>query len=810
MTEFKRIICAVLALCMCVSLVACGKSGGEKEGQPAKTDGQAQEAAPEFMYASTFTRLDKEEGDNSSPLLLTDNGFYAMGFETVGEREHEGVQAEYEGQFDIVEPRISFFDLSGKKTLLSEYSPITEETGLEDRRDYTCNSYVSTLTLAEDGSLLALEQMNWAWSEAPEDISPNDASYFDYMKSENAYYLRRLDAVTGAELSTVKLELDTEEYIYPREFLEDGYGNVIVNSDMTVYGFAPDGTKSYAITPDSGYIYSMARLRDGTVGYVSYDLQDYGQIFVPIDGKTGTASEKSYKLPQEAYEPISGRGDYDLYYSNGSSFYGWNAETEKAEKLFGWTDCDVISGDMRYINVSDDGTVNGLSISYGKSGESDMSFVQINKVPAAEISAEILTMAVQYPGDTTLRAVVDFNRRHKDVRIVVKDYSEFNTPEDYSAGTTKLNTEILAGDVPDIMMVDSEMPYRRYAAKGVFADLYPYLEADGELSKEDFFPNLFSALEVDGKLYMACSGFGVISAAGSAEIVGDTPGWTYEDFYAALAKMPEGCDALDLGYDRNSLLTICLALELDNLVNWSTGECNFDSPEFMELLKFANQKGEDFDYENYEYSEEDSTSARIARGEQMLTQVSFYSLDYALFDVDMMFGGNATVVGFPTSEGVGHMLMPADSYAISATCKNKDAAWQFVRGFLTEEYQMESYYLPSNIHAFDELLKVAMKVDYEQDMNGNYILDENGEKIPLSKGSMFDGINTYEMYALTEKQAEQVRQVISEATRLLNYDQSINSIVTEGAAAYFAGQKTAEECAKLIQSKANIYVNEQR
>ena len=36
------------------------------------------------------------------------------------------------------------------------------------------------------------------------------------------------------------------------------------------------------------------------------------------------------------------------------------------------------------------------------------------------------------------------------------------------------------------------------------------------------------------------------------------------------------------------------------------------------------------------------------------------------------------------------------------------------------------------------------------------------------------------------------------------------AIITEGAQAFFEGQKSAEECARLIQSKVNIYVNEQK
>ena len=57
---------------------------------------------------------------------------------------------------------------------------------------------------------------------------------------------------------------------------------------------------------------------------------------------------------------------------------------------------------------------------------------------------------------------------------------------------------------------------------------------------------------------------------------------------------------------------------------------------------------------------------------------------------------------------------------------------------------------------------------------------------------------------------QQIRELILTTTKVADYDQAILDIVTEQAAPYFAGQKTAEEVAKLVQSKANIYVNEQR
>ena len=57
---------------------------------------------------------------------------------------------------------------------------------------------------------------------------------------------------------------------------------------------------------------------------------------------------------------------------------------------------------------------------------------------------------------------------------------------------------------------------------------------------------------------------------------------------------------------------------------------------------------------------------------------------------------------------------------------------------------------------------------------------------------------------------QQIRELVLTTTKVADYDQAILDIVKEQAAPFFAGQKTAEEVAKLVQSKANIYVNEQR
>ena len=57
---------------------------------------------------------------------------------------------------------------------------------------------------------------------------------------------------------------------------------------------------------------------------------------------------------------------------------------------------------------------------------------------------------------------------------------------------------------------------------------------------------------------------------------------------------------------------------------------------------------------------------------------------------------------------------------------------------------------------------------------------------------------------------QQIRELIETTTKMADYDNAIINIVTEQSALYFAGQKSAADVAKLVQSKVNIYVNEQR
>ena len=448
--------------------------------------------------------------------------------------------------------------------------------------------------------------------------------------------------------------------------------------------------------------------------------------------------------------------------------------------------------------------------------------VLLSKVPASSLAQKtVLTLATQSLDYNIRSQIVKFNRTSPDFRIEVADYSEYNTEDDASAGLTKLNTEILAGNVPDILDLRG-LNADQLGARGLLADLYPLLNGDSELSGH-VFDSVLKALESDGKLYRTASSFNLYAVTGAASVVGDTPGWTLKDFNAALQSMPEGCKPFADSITRSTILNACLNMEMGNLIDWNTGECHFDSTTFTDILEFAamfpatsESSGFGFGF-GFGGDNGPTEEERIAAGQQMLALSWLNSFD-SFQTYNNMFGGDATYIGFPTSQGVGNALWFQDSgYAISAKCAYKDAAWQFLRLLFSKDYQsgvtaFGSF--PTNKDLFQEKLTQAMTPEYMKDENGNYLLDENGERIEQPRNSGFGFGFGFgggaEIYALTQEQGDEVMALVEGTDRIWNSDSAIMDTITAEAEAYFAGQKTAQEVAKLVQSKLTIYVNEQR
>ncbi|MDE5951928.1 MAG: extracellular solute-binding protein [Acetatifactor sp.] len=167
-------------------------------------------------------------------------------------------------------------------------------------------------------------------------------------------------------------------------------------------------------------------------------------------------------------------------------------------------------------------------------------------------------------------------------------------------------------------------------------------------------------------------------------------------------------------------------------------------------------------------------------------------------------GEDVTFVGFPTADSNGSTINAGNyTFVISARSKHTEGAWQFVRQYLTPEYQSgdQIWDMPVLKSAFLDQAKKAMERPYWTDENGNkeYYDDTwyvNGEDIVLEP--------------FTQEEVDEICEFIYSVNRLPYYNENISNIITEEAEAFFVGQKSVQEVAGVIQSRVQVYVNENR
>ena len=84
--------------------------------------------------------------------------------------------------------------------------------------------------------------------------------------------------------------------------------------------------------------------------------------------------------------------------------------------------------------------------------------------------------------------------------------------------------------------------------------------------------------------------------------------------------------------------------------------------------------------------------------------------------------------------------------------------------------------------------------------------EATGEEIP--KNYYYLNNQEIKFYALSEQEYQQLMDLINSTTSVYGYDEGVMDVIEEDVKAFFAGQKTAQETAALIQNRVQTYVNE--
>ena len=798
----KRGAALLLALTLTLGLAACGK---DKDNGTEQLTGKVY--VPEFLDFN----LDVEYISGG---CATGDAVYLMGSKSQEREETDPATGEILYYYDEIYS-LYRIPLDGSDPVkLEAYQPTALPEGAEG------NVGVGSITAADDGTVWLTEHVGVYTFDLPESFNPENDDKWNYHTYEESIIRRQLDA-SGNEIGRVDIsDLAGKlgvEYVYANLF--DRAGNLYAVTETEVVMLDPQLNKVFSVEGEdiAGSPTLLSNGRLGLLNYIYDEEKETGAWTMKTVDPEAQDWGEEYTLPENAYNAYPGGGEYLFYYQNGDSIYGYKAGAAEGEKIFSWIDSDINRSNMEFFSFLPDGRV----VVVTREWQSDNSKVELAIMTATDRSQlpekTTLTYATMYLGYDVRSQIIEFNKTSDKYRIEVRDYSEFATAEDSSAGLTRLNTEIVAGNVPD-MLETSSIPLRQYAAKGLLEDLWPFIENDTDIGgRAGVMEHVLNAAEQDGKLYEIFTNFAIRTVAGPKNIVGDRMSWTLADLQEALAKMPEGCAIFGQTDTKTDMLSNVMAQNADSFVDWSTGQCRFDSEDFKALLAFCNSFPAEYDWENSQDEWEDPYT-RIISGKQMLTSVYFSQLRWDFLENDGLFKsqGGAAFIGYPREDGgVGSGFTTNGGVAMSAACKDKEGAWSFMRTrLLSQSTDEESarYWsnFPVNKADFDKMVEEAMTVQYEQDENGQPLLDENGQPIEIKETWWISDDLQLEQGAVTQEQYDRFMALYNAVDSVYYFDEAIYDIVADMAGAYFAGDRSLDDTAAQIQSRVTLYVNENR
>ena len=768
----KRGIVLLLVIAMAFSVVACGKKNNEAERQ------KMTEADKDSVYTYEVLSWDEETSENMGGLQIGDNMMYG----TIYEYDEET----YESVSYFV-----MFDLQGK-----EITRFMVPSGWDDTSSYGYNQF----TVANENEIYGIK---YEYTNEFDEIT-GGGSWNEF------YSLVKFDK-QGNEVWQVSIGSSGEgqdiegEYYSLQNLTCDNNGNVWTFDNAFYTCYDKDGNKVCAVEALENFSGNVWLTADNTFIVGKWDDEWTTVEFFELDAQKGTIAASNKELPGSYYQ-------YS-YYSGADSQWDMYATNSIGVWAFNWGDKEMTKI-MDYMLSDFDGTniYNVTPVSETKFVASyydtdwNYQFATFTKVPKEEVVDKyIINLACYYVDEAVRKQIIEFNRSHKDVRIMLTDYATLDSEENnWSGGMDSLNADILEGKVPDIFIAPSDFDMGIYANKGLFTDLYALIEQDETIKLEDYLENIIALGEYDGKLYELIPRFNAVTMIGKASEVGDKYNWTYDEVNALMAQKGDEVNLLTTDNTRYSVMSAGLNLAFDQFYDPNTGECHFDSKEFEQFLELVKEFPEEIsdDYYNDEMFWVNYEN-QWRNGETVLKYEWVYDFMNYVENSQGYFGEKISYVGFPTTEGSGSAAYAGFSLAISEESPFKKEAWEFVSHFIMDDYQESiTDEFPVKLSALDKKAEEDMKPD-------TWVDPETGEEI-IENPTFWVGEEEITLNLPTEEECEYVKNFLKNIDYRQRTNDDIRAIIDEDTAAYFEGEKSAKQVADTIQSRVKIYINEKR
>lgn len=575
----------VLAAAVMLMISGCGRA-----------DNSDYSAEGEWGYLPEFIVLD-EEGFSYDDMQLSGDNIYFLSQDT---ENREGMSGPSINRYSLTDRNLT------KIFLDWQAEPDGSAGQITDRQ-------IRRFAVAEDGSLYFITQ---------EEVSGSD--------SDDVYVFR----------SCLYKFDEKGERIFARDitaWLDGGYsfymltgpqGELYIGSGTSVWRLdgAGDIQDCISVGDSASRIAGIGYDREGKV-YAAYqsfessgefgvlmvvdgDMADY--MLAELDFDTRKAVDACEKFSYDAAGFFPGvEGDF-LVFDKGA-VYEYDLETETAGRLFGWIDCDVNGRYAKVLGVLEDGRIAAV---YGDGiwGDDSAGIVLLTKAWIDPKKAkETLVLAAMSADNSLQAAVVEFNRNNTRYRVEIRQYYDMHSGETWEEALVNLNNAIASDNCPDIIDLKG-LDVESFAAKGIFEDLSSSLERSSVLDREDVLESILDAYTFDGKLVAIPRRFLLQTAVGNAAELSGIQEWTIEKVIAFAEAHPDK-ELFDRA-TKDSVLDYLMRLNQETFIDWSTGECFFDSDRLKNMLRFVNRFPDTVDWNVGTASE----PTRLGNGELLLSR----------------------------------------------------------------------------------------------------------------------------------------------------------------------------------------------
>lgn len=485
-------------------------------------------------------------------------------------------------------------------------------------------------------------------------------------------------------------ELKNQNAFY--KYSSDGKFYVVEDQTIRLY----EDTQPSTINIDEGESYLDSALCG----------QDF---YLLVEDETGTKQIKKHDLSEQIWENVeneelvqalkktTGYGclaadpSAEMLYTEGKGIVKYSVEKDETTHAING---EVLNSCIDTINEPITGlAVQGENIvvcTAGKSGsESNLYFLQKEQTKKTEkdktdTGKNTVLKIYSLKENSMIRSSLAFFRReHTDISI---NYTVGYTGEDgfsVSDAIRKLNTEIMADEGPDIIVLDN-LPVEEYISKGV---LEPVTDIVNEKKDEIFF-NMIEGYNKESEIFCVPTTFRIPVIIGNSEVVSaesskavidqmeqqESPVLTRQDFpYVAMYMFvtsdmveKDGMNEEKLTAYYNDLLRL---KEMGNVTDKIVGESDYSMNQTVDIFPY----GESDVPSDIYFGEAKAGVGQIAYVD------SYIKLNSARKQADIQFD-------YLNKSG-GNYYIPTEVLGINSRSSYKDAAKEFLSLYLTEEVQ---------------------------------------------------------------------------------------------------------------------------